>query len=164
MAQATMTVWKFDTVQGADQAEETLKRLAKEGLISLHDAATVSWDPADKKPKTRQLTSTKGAGALGGSFWGLLFGLIFFVPLLGAAVGAATGALTGALTDVGIDDSFINRIRDQITPSTSALFVMSSDAVIDRVKEAFEEHGPTELIFTNLSGDQEAALRQVFAD
>ena len=94
----------------------------------------------------------------------MLFGLIFFVPLLGAAIGAATGALAGSLTDVGIDDEFINRVRDQVTPGTSALFVMSSDAVVDRVRDAFVEHAPSELLFTNLSAEQEAALREVFAD
>jgi len=41
------------------------------------DGAVVSWPPDEKKPKTRQLHSTTGAGALGGAFWGLLFGLIF---------------------------------------------------------------------------------------
>ena len=59
------------------------------------DGAVVSWAPDKKKPKTRQLHSTTGAGTLGGAFWGLLFGLIFFVPLFGAAIGAATEALVG---------------------------------------------------------------------
>ena len=107
--------------------------------------------------------STTKAGALGGTFWGLLFGLIFFVPLLGAAIGAATGALAGSLADVGIDDSFINKVRDQVTPGTSALFLMSSDAVIDKVHHAFEGEPQGELIFTNLSDDQESAIREVFA-
>src|SRR4051794_22347835 len=107
MAQATLTVWKFGTPSGADEASKTLQGLAKQNLITIHDAAAVSWEEGQKKPKTRQLSSTTAAGALGGSFWGLLFGLIFFVPLLCAALGAATGALTGSLTDVGIDDGFI---------------------------------------------------------
>ncbi len=162
MAQGTLTAWKFDTPEGADRAEETVKNLSKQGLINLYDAATVSWQIGAKKPKTRQLNSTTGAGALGGSFWGLLFGLIFFVPLLGAAVGAATGALTGSLADVGIDDGFINRVRDEVTPGTSALFLLSSDAVMDKVKDAFGGNLPGELIFTNLSKDQEGALREVF--
>ena len=68
---------------------------------------------------------------LGGAFWGLLFGLIFLVPLLGAAVGAATGAFAGTLTDVGIDDGFIKEVRKTVTPGTSALFLMTSDAGID---------------------------------
>jgi uncharacterized membrane protein len=131
--------------------------------VTVHDAATVSWQDGAKKPKTHQMTSTKGAGALGGAFWGMLFGLIFFVPLLGAALGAASGALAGSLTDVGIDDGFINKVRDQITPGTSALFLMTSDAVVDKLKDAFKQHEPSDLIFTNLSDEQETALRQVFA-
>jgi uncharacterized membrane protein len=163
MAQGTLTVWKFDTPEGADRATAIIEGLSREGLVTLHDAATVSWKAGTKKPKTHQLTSTTGAGALGGAFWGMLFGLIFFVPLLGAALGAATGALSGSLADVGIDDGFINKIRDQVTPGTSALFLLTSDAVVDKVKDAFKGLGPSELIFTNLSDAQETALRQVFA-
>jgi uncharacterized membrane protein len=164
MAQATLTVWKYDSPTGADEAVAIVEQLTREGIVTLHDAATVSWPQDRKKPRTRQLTSTTGKGALGGTFWGMLFGLLFFVPLLGAAVGAATGALTGALTDVGIDDGFINKIRDQITPGTSAVFLMTSDAVIDKVRDAFAGHAQPELIFTNLSEEQESALREVFSD
>ena len=160
---ATLTVWKFDTSSGAEEASATLQTLAKQNLIVLHDAASVMWEQGKKKPTTKQLASTTAAGALGGSFWGLLFGLIFFVPLLGAAIGAAAGALGGALTDVGIDDKFINRVRDEVTPGTSALFVMSTNAVVDKVKEAFAGSNP-ELIFTNLSDEQEAAIREAFAE
>jgi len=161
---ATLTVWRFESAGGADSAERTLLGFAQEGLISVHDAATVSWEVGQKKPRTRQLNPTTSAGALGGSFWGLLFGLIFFVPLLGAAIGAASGALAGSLSDVGIDDNFINRVRDQITPGTSALFLLSSDAVIDKLRDAFTGDDKPELVFTNLSDEQEAALRDVFAE
>lgn len=164
MPQATLTVWKFRSADGADTAAKTIQQFAKENLISVHDAATVRWEEGAKKPRTRQLTSTTGAGALGGSFWGMLFGLLFFVPLLGAAIGAATGALSGSLTDVGIDDGFINRVRDEVTPGTSALFVMSSDAVMDKIHDAFAGQESPELIFTNLSTEQEAALREVFGE
>jgi uncharacterized membrane protein len=159
---ATLSVWKFDGATGADDAVATLEDLAKEQLISVHDAATVSWAEGAKKPRTRQLNNLAGAGALGGMFWGMLFGLIFFIPLLGAAVGAAAGALGGALGDVGIDDDFIEQARDRVSPGTSALFVMTSDAVIDKVHEAFLDQKP-ELISTNLSNDQEDVLRTVFA-
>ena len=161
MTQATLTVWKFDTTAGAGDASQVLQGLAAQKLLTLHDAATVSWEGGKRKPKTRQLTSTTASGALGGTFWGMLFGLIFFMPLLGAALGAATGALTGSLTDVGIDDGFINNVRDRITPGTSALFLLSSDEVVDKVKDAFGG-APGELIFTNLSDEQEAALHKVF--
>jgi uncharacterized membrane protein len=160
---ATLTVWKFPTALGAEQAEHTVEQLAKQELIKIRDAAIVSFPVGAKKPKTRQLHNLTGGGAMGGSFWGLLFGLIFFVPLLGMAVGAGIGALSGSMTDVGIDDDFIRTIRDEITPGTSALFLMSSDAVMDKVLDAFEGQ-PMELVRTNLNDQQEAALREVFGE
>jgi uncharacterized membrane protein len=159
---ASMTVWKFHTPYGADAALDKLQELEARGLIVVQDAAVVSWETGKKKPKTRQLSDTTKRGALGGGFWGLLFGLIFFVPLLGLAIGAASGALFGSLADVGIDDSFINSVRDRVTPGTSALFLLSSDAVIDRVKEEFPATD-AELISTNLSNEQEDKLRAAFA-
>ena len=82
---ATLTVWKFDTAEGAEERRARPWRSSpRQELITIHDAATVSWEAGKKKPKTRQLRNLTGAGALGGAFWGLLFGLIFFVPLLGA--------------------------------------------------------------------------------
>ena len=160
---ATLTVWKFDTPNGAENASKTLQDLSRENLIVIHDAAVVEWEDGKKKPKTRQLHNLTGAGALGGAFWGMLFGLIFLVPLLGAAIGAATGALSGSLADVGIDDTFINDVRDKVTPGTSALFVLSSGAVMDKVQDAFGDQRP-ELLFTNLSNEQERALQEAFGE
>ncbi|HEY3828664.1 MAG TPA: DUF1269 domain-containing protein [Solirubrobacteraceae bacterium] len=160
---ATLTVWKFASAGGAEEAVRTLERLQGEELIQIHDAAVVEWPSDKKKPKTHQLNNLAGAGAMGGAFWGLLFGLIFFVPLLGLAIGAAAGALGGSMADVGIDDDFIKRVRAQVTQGTSALFVMTSDAVLDRVRDAFAGHEP-ELLETNLSGEQEGKLREVFAE
>jgi uncharacterized membrane protein len=160
---ATFTVWKFHTADGAEGALGTLERLQTEELIKVEDAAVVTWPEDKKKPKTRHLNDLTGAGALGGAFWGFLFGLIFFVPLLGLAVGAATGALAGSLTHIGIDEDFIKSVREKVTPGTSALFVMTSDAVVDKVKDAFPG-ADAELIHTNLSDEDEAKLREAFAE
>jgi uncharacterized membrane protein len=159
---ATLTVWRFASPDAAEKASETLLALQKQELIKVHDAAVVSWPEGKKKPKTRQMQEMTGVGALSGSFWGLLFGLLFFVPLLGMAVGAGLGALSGSMVDVGIDDDFIASVRDRVTPGTSALFVMTSDAVIDRVQGAFDGLG-AELVRTNLSADEESRLHDVFS-
>lgn len=159
----TLTVWQFPDAADAEQAISKLESLQSQELIKIHDAAVVTWEVGKKKPKTRQLTNLTGAGALGGAFWGMLFGLLFFVPLLGLAIGAAAGALGGSLTDVGIDDKFIKEVRDKVEPGTSALFLLSSDAVPDKVHAAFEGVHAN-LVSTNLSDDQEAALRTAFAD
>ncbi|WP_282943845.1 DUF1269 domain-containing protein [Cellulomonas endometrii] len=162
---ATLSVWKFETPEGADRAEAALIALQKQELIQVHDAATVSWEPGKKKPRTRQTNNLAAAGALGGTFWGMLFGLLFFVPLLGAAIGAAAGALGGALTDVGIDDEFIASVRSKVTPGTSALFLLSSGAVPDKVVGALKDQGiHGELVQTNLSETDEARLREAFEE
>ena len=92
----------------------------------------------------------------------MLFGLLFFVPLFGMAVGAAMGALTGALTDVGIDDEFIKSVKDKVTEGTSALFLMTSEAVVDKVADAFKGM-QFEIVTTNLSQEEEDKLRAAFA-
>lgn len=94
---------------------------------------------------------------------GLLFGLLFFAPLLGMAIGAGTGAIAGSFTDIGIDDDFIDAVKRKVTPGTSALFLLSSDVVLDKVLDAFADEKP-ELIQTNLSTEEEAKLRAVFSD
>ena len=160
---ATLTAWAFNSVEGAEQASEKLQALQAQELINIQDAAVVSWEQGKKKPKTRQLSNMTAAGALGGTFWGMLFGLIFFVPLLGAAIGAGIVALAGSMTDVGISDDFINSVKNRVTPGTSALFVLSSDAVIDRIKDVFQ-NSHAELIASNLTAEQEAKLREVFTE
>ncbi|HWV23405.1 MAG TPA: DUF1269 domain-containing protein [Thermomicrobiales bacterium] len=156
---ATLTVVEFEDPEGANQALRVLSDLQSQNLITIQDAAIVSWPTGSKKPKTEQLHNLAGAGALNGSFWGLLFGLIFFVPLLGAAI----GALQGSLIDVGIDDSFIRKVRNEVTEGTSALFLLSSNAVTDRVAESFKDLPPHKLIASNLSFEEEQKLKDVFA-
>ena len=136
---ATLSVLKFEDPNGADRVLIALQGLQERQMITLEDAAVVSWPADSKKPKTRQLHGTAGAGATWGAFWGFLFGLIFFMPFLGAAIGAGTGALSGSLADVGIDDDFIRQVREKVTPGTSALFALTSGAtaperVIDELK------------------------------
>jgi uncharacterized membrane protein len=141
-----------------------LQNLQKQQLITVQDAAIVTWPEGANKPKTRQLNNLAGFGALNGAFWGMLFGLIFFVPILGLAIGAGMGALAGSMVDVGIDDNFIAQARQKITPGTSALFLLSSGAVVDRVTEAVRGTGmPMEVIATNLPQEQEQKLRAAFA-
>jgi uncharacterized membrane protein len=159
----TITAFKFGTVDGAEQMLDLIKELSKAQLISLEDAATVSWPAGKKKPKTRQLASLTGAGALSGAFWGMLFGLIFFVPFFGMAIGAAMGALSGKFADYGIDDDFITSVGEKVTEGTSALFLMTSKVVLDKVTDAVKEKGWNfELISSNLTKEQEAQLREDF--
>jgi uncharacterized membrane protein len=160
---ATLTVLEFETADGAEKALRVIEDLSKKQLIKLHDAAIVTWPEGKKKPKTEQLHNLAGAGALSGAFWGMLFGLIFFIPIFGLVVGATLGALTGSMADIGISDDFIRSVRSKVTEGTSALFLMTSDAVQDKVAEAARGM-KFELIASNLSKEEENKLRAAFAE
>ena len=159
---STLTVWKFNTADGADKALTKLKDLQKQQLIQVMDAAIVSWPQGRKKPKTYQAMDTVGAGALGGAFWGMLFGLIFFVPLFGLVMGATMGALSGKFTDYGINDDFIKDLQSKVTEGTSALFLLTGQVTVDKVEEAFTPEEKGELIQSNLTKEQEQKLKEDF--
>jgi uncharacterized membrane protein len=160
---ASLLALKFNRPDGAERVLGTLQQLQAQQLIQIQDAAIVTWETGKKKPKTRQLTSMTGAGALGGAFWGMLFGLLFFIPFLGLAIGAGMGALMGHFTDYGIDDKFINAVREKVTPGTSALFLLVGQVTTDRVLEAMKGE-QIEVLETNLTAEQEAKLREAFAE
>ena len=160
---ASLTAWKFDTPDGAEQALKTVEELAKQQLIVVQDAAVVTWPQGKKKPKTRQAQNLAAAGALGGAFWGMLFGLLFLVPFFGMAMGAAMGALAGHFSDYGISDDFIKQVRAKVTEGTSALFLLTEQATIDKVADAFKGT-KMELIQSNLSHEQEAQLKAAFGE
>ena len=133
---ATLSVLKFDTPDGAKQMEQTLLALQKQQLITIQDAAIVTWPQGKKGPKTEQLHSLAGQGAL-------------------------MGALSGKFADYGIDDNFIKQTRDKVTEGTSALFLLTSGAVMDKLVEAVKGQ-KFEIISTNLSKEQEDQLKAAF--
>ena len=158
---STLSVLKFPTADGAQKMESTLLDLQKQHVIEVQDAAIVTWPQGKKQPKTQQLHSLTGQGALIGAFWGMLFGLLFFIPFFGLAVGAAMGALSGKFADYGIDDNFIKQTREKVTEGTSALFLLTTGAVVDKLVEALK--GQTfEIISTNLPKEKEDELRAAF--
>jgi uncharacterized membrane protein len=160
---ATLSVLKFDDPYGADRVLVALQGMQEREMITLEDAATVSWPQGNKKPKTHQLHSMASAGASWGAFWGFLFGLIFFMPFLGAAIGASMGGMTGALAEVGISEDFIKEIREKVTEGTSALFALTSGATaVDKVVDQLKQYD-FEIISTNLPEEQEKKLREAFA-
>jgi uncharacterized membrane protein len=158
---ATLTAFRFDTVDGADSALGVVPMLQEQQLLAILDAALVSWPKGKNRPSTRQVVLPTGTQLLDGTFWGLLFGLIFFVPVLDTGRREEMERLTCALSDVGIDEDFIYQLRSKLTEGTSALFVLSRDAVIDKINDASKGKKP-DLIAINLRRDEEVKLRKLF--
>jgi uncharacterized membrane protein len=153
---ATFSVWQFDSAEAAGRCLHSIDRSA--GVV---DAALVSWPEGSATPATRQVEGLAAPSAgLGGGFWGFLFGLVFYVPLLGLSIGPVAGAHGVALRDAGLDDAFIKTIRKTVTPGTSALFLLSEDAVVAELAGPLARAA---LLRTSLPDDGEKTLREAFA-
>jgi uncharacterized membrane protein len=136
----TLVVCRFGDPLGAESVLSPLRALAREGELVIGDASLVSWPRTARKPSTETLGTLTGPGELWGGSWGVLLGLIFLVPIAGPAFGAAAGAFAGTLADLGVHDDFVVRVREEVTPGTSALFVLSDAAGADRLVAALADH------------------------
>ena len=154
---STITVLKFDTEGGADKALDVMQSVAKQQLLTLYNVAVTIWPTGRGKPKIKQVTNLTGAGILDSDFWGMLFGFTFSIPLSGAS----TDIPTGFFTNVGIGDDFIKSVREKVIEGTSALCMVTSDGVLDRISEVMQDVD-FELVSSGLSREQDAELKAAF--
>ena len=155
------TVWKFDVLDGAERAASSLKDCEREGIVKILDHAVVSWPEGAEHPITKQGHEQAWRGTGWGAFWGVLLGALFFVPVVGGVVGAAIGAISKMTQDTGITKEQLETIRTQVTPGTSALFVVTEEADLDRVGERFQAPH-SKLIATNLTEAERRVLLETF--
>jgi uncharacterized membrane protein len=124
----SLTVWRFPTPLGVEAGELQLRRLEEQGALTVHDAVTVIWMPGAEQPEVRRVRH-RAAGAAGkGTFWGALVGTLVLAPVAGAAVGATAAAVVSRLRHAGVPDATVDALQDALSPGTSALFVVTSDA------------------------------------
>jgi uncharacterized membrane protein len=159
----TLAVWRFDTPELAELALPRLRRLAESGVIDVEDAALVSWPPHHRKPHTHELGALSGPAHLWHGFWGVLLALIFLTPIAGPSFGAAAGAVAGTLADFGVDDDFVKRVRDTVTPGTSAVFVVGDRDTPQRIAEELDGTLAA-TIRVDLSDEQTRHLREALGD
>ena len=144
--------------------QRTLQKLQEQRQIHIEDGAIVTWPLGARHPRIKQLSDLAGIGALGGGFWGMLFGLLFSVPFFGVTTGTVIGALASHFARYGIDEDFFKGVRNQIMEGTSALFLLTNGATLDKVVSTIKKGMQFDLISTNLSEAQEEQLREAFGE
>ena len=158
---STLVAIAYPDVATAEAVRGELVQATKERLVTLEDAVVVEHR-ADGKIKLHQGMSQTAGGAVGGAMWGGLIGLLFLAPVVGMAVGAASGALGGKMADVGVNDDFLKRLGEKLTPGTAAVIVLGRSEAGDKVTERVRPYGG-ELIQSSLGEEQEEHLRQALA-
>lgn len=153
-----LIVFAFSNNKGASEVGEAIKKLQREQLVTLDDAAIVVRNH-NGKVKVKQAVNLVGAGTVGEAFWGMLIGLLFWIPWLGVAIGAVTCVISAKLTDYGIKDDFIPEIGETIEPGSSALFLLISKWTEDKVLDELSRFNP-KVVRTSLSKKKKANLKR----
>jgi uncharacterized membrane protein len=124
----SLTVWRYPTPLGVEAGELLLRRLEERGALTVHDAVTVIWMPGADQPDVRRVRHRTAGAAGRGTFWGALVGTLVLAPVAGAAVGATAAAVASRLRHAGVPAETVSALTGALTPGTSALFVVTSDA------------------------------------
>jgi uncharacterized membrane protein len=129
------TAWRFSGTEGADDAVLRLKQLDTQELIDVQDIAVLRWPQYAAGPQAQEHVTDEGG---------------------------KVSSVAKKLRKAGIDGSMVESVKGDMTPGTSALVLLSADAVIDPVVKAFEGLD-MELIRSDLSVKQQDQVRAALA-
>lgn len=132
-----------DTLTGSVAMEE-LERFGRDFAIRWDQMAVIvrEEDGAFKTYTHAVITSGQPAWAM---LWGQLFATLFFIPILGMGIGSQLAPLIERIRTAGLDPLFVERIRRQVDPGTSVLFVLVDRVSSDVVVSALDALGGTVL-------------------
>jgi uncharacterized membrane protein len=156
-----LIVITFDNAEEAGQVRETLRSAEHGDYLSLDDSAIVIKDEEGTVHVKNEMDRGVKIGAVGGGALGLLIGSIFF-PLAGLLVGALAGGLLGSAVDLGIPKKFVKDVGEDLTPGTSALFVIVRDANPEVALAALKPYKGT-VRHTTLTPEGEKELRRILS-
>jgi uncharacterized membrane protein len=125
------TAWRFADTEGADNAVNRVRQLAAQDQINLVDVAVLRWPEYAPEPSTREHVTQEGG---------------------------KVATVMRKLQHASIDPSMITTVKGDLRPGTSAMVLLSSDANVDAVVDAFEGL-PMELLRTDMSVPDQDHLR-----
>lgn len=150
---AELIMLRFDSPYGAQGALSEVRALEELHYAWMDDVAIV-----EKHKGGFVALHTPHGSAVRGAFFGSLIGLLlfwwfppawFFGGWLG---GLGGGALIGeAMKRSGIDEKLVDQVKSELTPGTSAVFLIGASSDADEMARAFEEHHPASVIRHTLS-------------
>jgi uncharacterized membrane protein len=125
------TAWRFAGTEAADGAVLKLKALDAQDVIDVQDVTVIRWPEYAGQPTVYDHVTEEG-------------GMV--------------SALMRKVRHQIIDDSMIETVKTDLTPGTSAVVLLSANAVIDEIAKAFQGSG-MELIRSDLSVPDQDRLR-----
>lgn len=136
----TLVVDAFKDKDQADEALKDLRRLDRQGIFNVLNAAVLERDEAGntRLRETQDVDATRGAlfGAIAGGLIGLLGGPAGVI--VGAAAGAAAGGVAAHQIDMGFSNEHLKEVQDSLQPGSSAIIALVEHEWVERVIEELE--------------------------
>jgi uncharacterized membrane protein len=132
----TTTAWRFSGTEGADEAVLKLKQLETAKVVEVQDAAVIRWPQYAAEPTIRQHVTEEGG---------------------------RVSSLMHKVAHTGIDSSMIEAAKGDMTPGTSLLVLMTSEAAADAFARAFGGQD-VKLIRSDLSVQEQDEVRAALND
>jgi uncharacterized membrane protein len=130
------TAWRFSGTEGADEAVLRLKQLDAQDLIDVQDVTVLRWPQYAAQPRADEHVTEDAASG-------------------------KVSSLVSKMRHPTIDGSMLESVKGDMVPGTSVLMLLSTDAAVDIVAQAFQGQG-MELVRSDLSVQQQDRLRAAF--
>ncbi len=150
-----LIVITFDGIDTAKHVRQALADASKQGVVKITDAAVIFKEADGTVKVDNEVSGAMWAGLGIGGLLGLA--LTFVFPIAGIALGMAGGAAIAGMSGDHIDKKFVEDVRNELKPGSSALFILEkgNEAALRGVLEPFEGN----LYQTTLDSDAEQQLR-----
>jgi uncharacterized membrane protein len=155
----------FPEEETAREVLKSLKKLEKDKMLKLEDAAVITKGADGKAKISQTLDATKAKGAISGGAIGLVIGTMVGGPIGGALLGAAAGAFAGKKIDYGISNDKIEAVSEALEKNSSAIFVKATLTEQNRpiIRRLMKDAGGT-LYELELSDEAEADFNEALTD
>jgi len=155
---SNLVVITFDNETDAGNCLKSLRDMEHQGQMSIEDTAVLVKDQSGKLKVQNEVSGAVETGAVIGGTLGLMLSFLF--PVAGIAFGIGGGALVGKVLERGVDGKFVKDLGEELTPGTSALFIMGRGSNHEAVRAALDPFKGN-VYQTNLESDVEDELRRI---
>jgi uncharacterized membrane protein len=126
----------------AKKVLRALKQMKSPKLIDLENAVSVTRDGRGRT-QLRESGFRRKKNTVGDSITGLVAGSLLLAPIDGATLAEATDTVKHKLAYLHIDESFIEAVRTELQPDSSAIFFLIQKAFPSEVIPRITPYGGT---------------------
>lgn len=142
MTTIDLLIFAFPSEKNSREALTMLKRMQKEKVIDLVDAAIIDRDDKGKIHLQESADPSGKQGALFGAVTGALVGLLGgpVGAIIGAAAGAGVGGYAAQKIDMGIPNERLKDIAEVLKPGNSAIVALIEHSWAFEATQAMQKY------------------------